>query len=56
MRAGKGTMRGRVHKQPKSALIVVASKDGPGRKELPGVDVVADVISAEDLHPVTSVD
>ena len=53
IRAGKGTMRGRVHKQPKSALIVVASKDGLARAEnLPGVDVVAARdLSAEDLAP-----
>ena len=54
IRAGKGTMRGRVHKQPKSALIVVASKDGLARaaRNLPGVDVVAARdLSAEDLAP-----
>ena len=61
IRAGKGTMRGRVHKQPKSALIVVASKDGLARatKESAGCRRrCKDVISQRrTLHPaVTSVD
>ena len=54
IRAGKATMRGRVHKTPKSVLLVVASKDGLAKaaRNLPGVDVVAAKdLSAEDLAP-----
>ena len=54
IRAGKATMRGRVHKTPKSVLLVVASKDGLARaaRNLPGVDVVAAKdLSAEHLAP-----
>ena len=54
IRAGKGTMRGRVHKTPKSVLLVVANKDGLAKaaRNLPGVDVVAARdLSAEDLAP-----
>ena len=54
IRAGKATMRGRVHKTPKSILLVVASKDGLAKaaRNLPGVDVVAAKdLSAEHLAP-----
>ena len=54
IRAGKGTMRGRVHKTPKSVLLVVANKDGLAKaaRNLPGVDVVAAKdLSAEHLAP-----
>lgn len=54
IRAGKATMRGRVHKTPKSILLVVANKDGLAKaaRNLPGVDVVAAKdLSAEDLAP-----
>ena len=54
IRAGKTTMRGRVHKTPKSVLLVVANKDGLAKaaRNLPGVDVVAAKdLSAEDLAP-----
>jgi len=54
IRAGKATMRGRVHKTPKSVLLVVAQKDGLAKaaRNLPGVDVVAAKdLSAEHLAP-----
>ena len=54
IRAGKATMRGRVHKTPKSVLLVVANKDGLAKaaRNIPGVDVVAARdLSAEDLAP-----
>lgn len=54
IRAGRGTMRGRVHKTPKSVLLVVAEKAGLARAagNLPGVDVVAAKdLCAEDLAP-----
>tara|TARA_B100000989_G_scaffold290201_1_gene263040 strand:- start:13377 stop:14252 length:876 start_codon:yes stop_codon:yes gene_type:complete len=54
IRAGKGTMRGRVRRTPKSVLLVVANKDGLAKsaRNLPGVDVVAAKdLSAEDLAP-----
>ncbi len=54
IRAGKATMRGRVHKVPKSVLLVVANKDGLAKaaRNLPGVDVVAAKdLSAEHLAP-----
>jgi large subunit ribosomal protein L4e len=54
IRAGKATMRGRVHKTPKSVLLVVANKNGLAKaaRNLPGVDVVAAKdLSAEDLAP-----
>lgn len=54
VRPGKGTMRGRRYKQPKSLLLVVAQKDGLARaaRNLPGVDVVAAKdLAAEDLAP-----
>ena len=54
IRAGKATMRGRVHKTPKSVLLVVKEKAGLAQaaRNLPGVDVVAAKdLSAEDLAP-----
>ena len=54
IRAGKATMRGRVHKTPMSVLLVVANKDGLAKaaRNLPGVDVVAAKdLSAEHLAP-----
>jgi len=54
IRAGKGTMRGRKYRTPKSILLVVALKDGLERaaRNLPGVDVVtAKDLCAEDLAP-----
>ena len=54
IRAGKGTMRGRVHKTPRSILLVVARKEGLAQavRNLPGVDVVAvKDLAAEDLAP-----
>ena len=54
IRAGKATMRGRVHKTPKSVLLVVKEKAGLAQaaRNLPGVDVVAAKdLNAEDLAP-----
>ena len=54
IRAGKATMRGRVHKTPKSILLVVKEKSGLAQaaRNLPGVDVVAAKdLCAEDLAP-----
>jgi large subunit ribosomal protein L4e len=54
IRAGKGTMRGRKYRTPKSVLLVVAQKGGldKGARNLPGVDVVAAKdLCAEDLAP-----
>ena len=54
IRAGKATMRGRVHKTPKSILLVVKEKAGLAQaaRNLPGVDVVAvKDLCAEDLAP-----
>ena len=54
IRAGKATMRGRVHKTPKSVLLVVKEKSGLAQaaRNLPGVDVVAARdLNAEDLAP-----
>jgi len=54
IRAGKATMRGRVHKTPKSVLLVVKEKSGLAKavRNLPGVDVVAAKdLCAEDLAP-----
>ncbi len=54
IRAGKATMRGRVHKTPKSILLVVKEKTGLAQaaRNLPGVDVVAAKdLCAEDLAP-----
>ena len=44
IRAGKGKMRGRRYKEPKSVLVVVSSADAPlaaAVRNFPGVDVVA---------------
>jgi large subunit ribosomal protein L4e len=54
IRAGKGTMRGRKYRTPKSVLLVVAQKGGleKAARNLPGVDVVAAKdLCAEDLAP-----
>ena len=54
IRAGKGTMRGRKYRTPKSILLVVAQTDGLAKaaRNIPGVDVVAAKdLSAEDLAP-----
>ncbi|DAC15256.1 MAG TPA: 50S ribosomal protein L4, partial [Candidatus Poseidoniales archaeon] len=54
IRPGKGTMRNRVRKTPKSVLLVVANKDGLAKaaRNLPGVNVVAARnLCAEDLAP-----
>ena len=54
IRAGKGTMRGRKYRTPRSVLLVVAQKGGLDRaaRNLPGVDVVtAKDLCAEDLAP-----
>tara|TARA_Y100000588_G_scaffold98795_3_gene107397 strand:- start:7171 stop:8049 length:879 start_codon:yes stop_codon:yes gene_type:complete len=54
IRAGKGTMRGRKYRTPKSVLLVVSEKCGLDKaaRNIPGVDVVtAKDLSAEDLAP-----
>ena len=54
IRAGKGKMRGRRYRTPKSILLVVSNKDGlhKAARNVPGVDVVATRdLSAEDLAP-----
>ncbi len=54
IRAGKGTMRGRKYRTPKSVLLVVAQKGGLDKaaRNIPGVDVVAAKdLCAEDLAP-----
>ncbi len=54
IRAGKGTMRGRKYRTPKSILLVVASREGlhKAARNVPGVDVVAAKdLCAEDLAP-----
>ena len=54
IRAGKGTMRGRKTRTPKSVLLVVSSKEGlhKAASNVPGVDVVvAKDLCAEDLAP-----
>ena len=54
IRAGKGKMRGRRRRTPRSILLVVAERDGLARaaRNVPGVDVaVAKDLSAEDLAP-----
>ena len=54
IRAGKGTMRGRKYRTPKSVLLVVSEKCDLDRaaRNVPGVDVVtAKDLSAEDLAP-----
>lgn len=54
IRAGKGKMRGRRYRTPKSLLLVVSSKGNLAKavRNLPGVDVVsATDLSAEHLAP-----
>ena len=54
IRAGKGKMRGRRYRTPKSLLLVVSSKGNLAKavRNLPGVDVVsATYLSAEHLAP-----
>ena len=54
IRAGKGTMRGRKYRTPKSLLLVVAGRNGlhKAARNVPGVDVVAAKdLCAEDLAP-----
>mgnify|MGYP000038166658 CR=1 FL=1 len=55
IRSGKGKMRGRKYKKPKSILIVVSDPKAPvikAAKNLPGVDVVAvEFLNAELLAP-----
>ena len=54
IRAGKGTMRSRKYRTPRSVLLVVAQKSGLDKaaRNVPGVDVVtAKDLSAEDLAP-----
>ena len=54
IRAGKGKMRGRRYRTPKSILVVVSSKEGLHKAagNVPGVDVVAAKdLCAEDLAP-----
>jgi large subunit ribosomal protein L4e len=54
IRAGKGKMRGRRRRTPKSILLVVAQRDGLAKaaRNIPGVDVaVAKDLCAEDLAP-----
>ncbi len=55
VRAGKGKMRGRRYKEPKSLLIVVSSTKSPvirAGRVLPGVDVVAaDLLGVPHLAP-----
>lgn len=56
VRAGKGKLRGRRFRQPRSILIVAAEDKGISRaaRNLPGVDVVtADRLNAELLAPGT---
>jgi len=54
IRAGKGKMRGRRRRTPRSILLVVSERDGlaKGARNVPGVDVaVAKHLCAEDLAP-----
>ena len=54
IRAGKGKMRGRRRRTPKSILVVVGQRDGLAKAahNVPGVDVVAAKdLCAEDLAP-----
>ncbi|MDP6906162.1 MAG: 50S ribosomal protein L4 [Candidatus Thalassarchaeaceae archaeon] len=54
IRAGKGKMRGRRRRTPKSVLLVVAQRDGLAKaaRNVPGVDVaIAKDLCAEDLAP-----
>lgn len=54
VRAGRGTMRGRKHQQPKSILFVTSSESGPSRaaRNLAGADVAtAAEVNVENLAP-----
>lgn len=52
VRAGKGKLRGRRYRTPKSVLLVTADGNAPGARNLAGVDVVAARnLSAEHLAP-----
>lgn len=54
IRAGKGKMRGRRYKVPKSVLIVVGNDEGivKAARNLPGVDVTTvDILNVEHLAP-----
>jgi large subunit ribosomal protein L4e len=56
VRAGKGKMRGRRYKKPKSVLIVTLEDKGIGKaaRNLPGVDILtANLLNAEALAPGT---
>jgi len=55
IRAGRGKMRGRKYKTPKSILVVVSAKEAPvfmGANNLPGVEIVStEGLSAGVLAP-----
>lgn len=54
VRSGRGTMRGRKYRQPKSILFVTSSEAGPSRaaRNLAGADVAtAAEVNVEDLAP-----
>jgi large subunit ribosomal protein L4e len=54
VRAGRGTSRGRKHKEPTSILFVTSSEPSKAARNLAGVDVAtAANVSAEDLAPGT---
>jgi len=54
VRAGRGTMRGRKYKQPKSVLVVTAEEPSLAARNLAGVDVTtAAEVNVEDLAPGT---
>lgn len=56
IRAGKGKMRGRKYKKPKSVLIVTSEDKGIGKaaRNLPGVDILTtNLLNAEVLAPGT---
>lgn len=56
IRAGRGKMRGRRYRMPKSLLVVAAQDQGIGKavRNLPGVDfATADTLNAELLAPGT---
>ena len=59
IRAGKGKMRGRRRRTPKSVLLIVSNMDSLAKsaRNVPGVDVVAAKdLCAEDLAPVWTAD
>jgi large subunit ribosomal protein L4e len=54
VRAGRGTTRGRKHKEPKSVLFVTSEEPSKAARNLAGADVAtAANVSAEDLAPGT---